>query len=85
MTFIDEAAEAASEWWNDAAWHYVSSTNVEAFMYERSTQSLFIRFHGNRTYKYFNIPPEMAGGLATDISPGGWVHANLKGARFERL
>jgi hypothetical protein len=91
MTFIEAAedllglAEEAREWWDDAQWHYVSSSNVTAFMYERETQSLQIMFHGNRTYKYFNIPPDMAAGLATDLSPGGWVHTNLKGARFERV
>jgi hypothetical protein len=84
MTFLD-AAEEAREWWDDAQWHYVSSTNVEAFLYDRETQSLQIRFHGNRTYKYFSIPPELAGGLASAASPGGWFHANLKGAPFERM
>jgi hypothetical protein len=84
MTFAD-AAEEAQEWWADGAWHYVSSSNVDAFMYERDTQSLFIRFHGNRTYKYFNISPELASGLASAPSPGGWFHSTLKGAPFERV
>jgi hypothetical protein len=73
------------EWWADNAWHYVTSSNVTAFKYDRSTQNLDIRFHGGRDYRYFRIPPELAGGLANAASPGGWFHANLKGAPFERL
>ena len=84
MTFLDTAAEVAEEWWNDNAWHPVSSSNVDAFRYDKSTSSLYIQFHGARRYKYFNIPPDMAEGLATAPSPGGWFHANLKGAPFER-
>ena len=41
-------------------------------------------FHGGRVYKYFRIPPEMAEGLATASSPGGWFWQNLRGAPFER-
>lgn len=79
-----EAAEAL-EWWNDGAWHYVASSNVDAFKYDKQTKTLDIQFHGARRYRYFNIPPDMAEGLATAGSPGGWFHANLKGAPFERI
>ena len=89
MTFTDTAdegaaASAGTEYWNDGAWHYVSSSNIDAFMYEKETQSLHIQFHGGRRYRYFNIPPSMAEGLASASSPGGWFHANLKGAPFEK-
>lgn len=84
MTFLD-AAEEAYEWWNDNAWHPVSSSNVDAFRYDKSERALYIQFHGNRRYKYFDIPAEMAEDLASAASPGGWFHANLKGAPFERV
>lgn len=74
-----------NEWWDDNQWHFVPSSNVDAFRYDREREDLYIRFHGGREYKYFNIAPETAGGLATASSPGGWFHANLKGAPFERL
>jgi hypothetical protein len=77
--------EASSEWWNDASWHYVSSSNVDAFRYDREARALEIEFHGGRRYRYFNISADMAGGLAEASSPGGWFHQNLKGAPFERL
>lgn len=80
MTFVE-----AFEWWSDNQWHPVASSNVSAFRYDKNTRALDIRFHGNREYRYFNIPAEMAEGLATASSPGGWFHANLKGAPFERL
>jgi hypothetical protein len=94
MTFIDIAedllglAKEAREWWDDAAWHPLPNSgrpNLDAFMYERDTQSLSIQFHGNRVYKYFNIPPDMASGLANAASPGGWFHQNLRGAPFEKI
>lgn len=88
MTFIDEllgAGEEATEWWADGQFHYVSSSNVDGFMYDKASQALTIQFHGGRRYKYFNIPPDLAAGLANASSPGGWFHANLKGAPFERV
>lgn len=92
MTFIDAAKQAlglaeeqSTEWWEDNAWHYVASSNVSAFRYDRTTRNLDIEFHGGRRYRYFNIDAGMAEGLATASSPGGWFHANLKGAPFERL
>ena len=82
MSF-EEAAEA-SAWFADNAWHYVSSSNVDAFKYDPSTRQLSIQFHGGRRYTYFNIPLDTAEGLATAPSPGGWFHATLKGAPFSR-
>jgi hypothetical protein len=74
----------SDQWFADNAWHYVSSSNIDAFAYDPETQELRINFHGGRVYKYFRIPPEMAEGLATASSPGGWFWQNLRGAPFER-
>jgi hypothetical protein len=82
MTLVDDAAR---EWWNDNEWHYVASSNVTAFRYDRDGRALTIEFHGHRRYLYFNIPEDMAGALAAAPSAGQWFHANLKGAPFERL
>jgi hypothetical protein len=75
----------ADEWWDDAQWHYVTSSNVTAFRYQRDGRTLDIKFHGNRDYRYFNISPDLVSGLAVAGSPGGWFHSNLRGAPFERL
>jgi hypothetical protein len=90
MTFVDAAEEVlglaeAQEYFADGAWHYVSSSNVSAFRYDRNARSLEIEFHGGRRYRYFNISQELAGGLAGAASPGGWFHQNLRGAPFERV
>ena len=74
----------ADEWWNDNAWHYVSSSNITAFKYSARERALWINFHGGRIYKYFSIGEGMAEELASASSPGQWFHANLKGAPFER-
>ena len=84
MSMEAESLEQAAEWWSDNAWHYVSSSNVKAFKYDRARARLSISFRGGRVYSYFNISPDMAEGLATSSSPGGWFHATLKGAPFER-
>lgn len=94
MPLLDQALEAiglageaeeAQEWWNDGQWHYVPSSNVTAFRYDKQSRALEIEFHGGRRYRYFAIDPVMASGLAAASSPGGWFHQNLKGAPFERL
>jgi hypothetical protein len=72
-------------WYADDAWHYVSSSNVMGFKYNPRTRELTIRFRGSRDYKYFAIDASMVEGLATASSPGGWFHANLMGAPFERV
>ena len=74
----------SDQWFADRQWHYVASSNIDAFRYDPETQDLWINFHGGRVYRYFRISPELAEGLATASSPGGWFHANLKGAPFER-
>ena len=66
------------------AWRPLSSSNLDAYNYNPETQELRIQFHGGRIYKYFRIPQEMADALGSASSPGGWFHANLKGAPFER-
>lgn len=95
MTAIDDLSDlsdlapellsTAGDWWDDNQWHYVSSSNVDAFKYDKAARELYIQFHGARRYKYFNIDRDMAEGLAQASSPGGWFHANLKGAPFERV
>jgi len=72
-------------WFADDQWHYVSSSNIDAFKYSPLDRTLSIRFHGAREYEYFNIPLDMVEGLATATSPGQWFHQNLKGAPFQRL
>ena len=76
--------QMSDQWFADNAWHYVSSSNITAFKYSPEQQALWINFHGRRIYRYFNIPPELAEGLATASSPGGWFWQNLRGAPFER-
>ena len=78
------AVDVQEEWFADGQFHYLSSSNLDAFAYEPATKTLRIEFHGGRRYRYFNIALETAAGLATATSPGGWFHENLRGAPFER-
>jgi len=73
------------EEWNDGEWHGVRSSNLDAFRYDEAQSHLDIEFHGGRQYRYYDISREKAAGLVNAGSPGGWWHANLKGALFTRL
>ena len=65
-------------------WRPLSSSNLDAYRYNAETRDLYIQFHGGRIYRYYNISQEMADSLGSASSPGGWWHANLKGAPFSR-
>ena len=54
---IKEQAECFDQWVT------LSSSNLDKFFYDTSTQELTIEFHGARQYKYFSVSPEMAGEL----------------------
>jgi len=66
------------------AWRPLASSNLDAYKFDPESRELLIQFHGGRVYKYFNISQEMADGLGSASSPGGWFWQNLRGAPFEK-
>ena len=65
-------------------WRPLSSSKLDAYNYNPETQELRIQFHGGRVYRYYNIDQSLADGLGSASSPGGYFHANLRGAPFTR-
>lgn len=57
----------------------LSSSNLDAYRYDDNSKTLWIRFHGNRVYRYEAVPQDIADGLGSAGSPGGFFHANIKG------
>ena len=63
----------------------VSSSNIDAYRYDENSKTLWIKFHGGRVYRYEAVSQDVADGIGTAGSPGGYFHANIKGAyRYTR-
>ena len=65
-------------------WRPLSSSNLDAYKFDPESRELLIQFHGGRVYRYYNIDQSLADGLGSASSPGGYFHANLRGAPFTR-
>lgn len=62
----------------------VTSSNLEAVGYDRSTGTLRIRFH-NATYDYHNVPESIYNGLMSASSKGEYHAAHIKNSyRYSR-
>jgi hypothetical protein len=57
----------------------VKSSNVEAYGYDRTTSSLYIRYIGGKTYRYLDVPPLVYRGLQLAESKGGYLQTRVKG------
>lgn len=60
-------------------WRPLTSSNLNAFRYDPTTQTLQIRFHSGRTYDYADVPETVADGLASAGSPGQYFNSAIKG------
>lgn len=62
------------------------STAIDRFEYRPALGALDVRFVGGRVYRYFEVPEEVAGGLARAGSRGGYFNRAIRDRyRFERL
>jgi len=60
-------------------WVPVSSSNLEAVMYDPDSRVLSIRFQNGAEYQYNNVEPEVARGLTQAASPGRFFDRNIRG------
>ena len=56
----------------------VDSTNIEAIGYDATRRELYIRFLGNRTYVYSDIPAELHDELMRAPSKGSFLNRAVK-------
>lgn len=56
----------------------VRSTNITSIMYDPSTSTLTMEFHGARFYEYYNVPANVYDGLIRATSKGRYHHQWIK-------
>lgn len=54
------------------------SSNLHSGLYDRGSQDLYIRFHGNRIYIYRMVPAKVWEGLKDASSHGSYHHEHIK-------
>lgn len=63
----------------------VNSSNLVAVGYDKSTQTLRVKFNSS-TYDYYNVPESIFNGLLSAPSKGQYHHAYIKNSyRFNRI
>jgi hypothetical protein len=58
----------------------VDSSNIESVGYDTSNRELHVRFLGNRTYVYSDVPAELYEELLRAPSKGSFLNRAVKGA-----
>jgi hypothetical protein len=58
----------------------VDSSNIESVGYDPSDRELYVRFLGNRTYVYSDVPAELHEELLRAPSKGSLLNRAIKGA-----
>lgn len=61
----------------EPAWEESDSSMISAFRYDESKQILEVRFRNEDTYRYLNVPGEVAEGLRQAESKGSYMQANV--------
>ena len=64
-------------------WRPLSSSNLNAFRYDPTTQTLSIRFNSGRAYDYAEVPQSIVDGLESADSPGRYFNSAIKGSFTE--
>lgn len=58
----------------------VDSSNIESVGYDAGNRELHVRFLGNRTYAYSDVPPELLEEMLRAPSKGSFLNRAVKGA-----
>jgi hypothetical protein len=61
----------------EPAWEEVDSSMISAFRYDEGKQILEVAFQNTDTYRYLNVPVEVAEGLRQAESKGNYMQANV--------
>lgn len=57
----------------------VSSSNVEAIGFDKTTSSLYVRYIGGKVYRYKDVPELVWRGLKLAQSKGSFLQTYVKG------
>ncbi len=67
-------------------WHPLTSSNLSAYSYDKSSETLKIRFKSGRTYAYDGVPASVVSSLASAGSAGSYFNAAIKHAfAYQRM
>lgn len=67
-------------------WQPVTSSNVAEIAYNEGTNTLGVRFLNGSEYNYFDVDPDTYYSFESASSPGGFLHAFIKGRfAYERV
>jgi len=61
----------------------LSSSNLAGCDYDAERQILIILFRSGRTYRYADVPQQIADGLTSASSPGQYFNSAVKGVYDE--
>lgn len=61
----------------EPTWEAADSSMISAFRYDENKQVLEVQFQNEDTYRYLNVPAEVAEGLRQAESKGGYMQANV--------
>lgn len=73
------SVRTSPEWSASGEWADVVSSNVDAIRYDKEAEALFVRFWGDRTYSYRDVPSNVAEEMFRCKSMGKFVHYRLIG------
>ena len=77
-----EARALSNSSHSEPQWVPVTSSRLDAVMYEPACRVLSVRFKNGAEYSYQDVDPEVARGLTSAPSPGRFFADNIKG-RYE--
>lgn len=60
-----------------SSWEEVTSSMISAFRYDENKQILEVQFQNADTYRYLNVPAEVAEGLRQAESKGSYMQDNV--------
>lgn len=68
------------------SWNMLTSSNLRAYKYDKTTMNLDIQFKSGSIYRYLDVPMTVANRLGTEASAGTYFTNNIKSSySFEKL
>lgn len=64
--------------------HKLKSKAATAYGYDEDEKALVVHYSGGGSYRYADVPPEIAHGLASAKSVGAYLATRIKG-KFEHV
>lgn len=80
MPSVEQVSSSERVNWEETSGFY--SSNIDAFRYDKSTDTLQVDFSSGQTYEYLNVPPATHRMFQAANSKGEFLVRHIKG-RFQ--